>query len=290
MRPLPSTTGLRMFLEAARRGSFAEAAATLGVTQAAVGKQVAVLEARLGAPLFERGHRSIALTEAGRRYAPVAERVIALLDAGRAEAVEAAGRETLTVEVDYEFLTFFLTPRLARLRAALPGVGLRFVPDLLTPRRSGPGCDLAITYGHPGERGAKTERLRGFTVFAVGAPALLEGVAAPLAALPLVHDLDTSWWEAILAAEGVVRADPPVVLGHGAVAIRAAINGLGLAVGDDFLCADALAAGALVAVGDARFPGRADYWLARRASSPERDAARAFRAWLLDEVGARPGS
>lgn len=289
MSPLPSTTALRMFLEAARRGSFAEAGAALNVTQAAVSKQVAALENRLGAPLFERGHRSIALTEAGRRYAPVAEKVIALLDAGRAEAVEAAARETLTVEVDYEFLAFFLMPRLARLRATLPGVGLRFVPDLLTPRRSGPGCDLAITYGHPGERWARADRLCGFTVFAVGRPALVEAATAPLAGLPLVHDLDTSWWEAILGAEGVVRTDPPVVLGHGAVAIRAAIDGVGLAVGDDLLCADALASGALVPVGVARFPGRADYWLARRTSGPERDIERAFQAWLLEELRERRG-
>lgn len=288
MPTLPSTTALNMFLQAARHGSFAEAAASLNVTQAAVSKQVATLERRLGGALFERGHRSIALTEAGRRYLGVAERVIALLESGRGEVVEAAAHEVLTIEVDYEFLNFFLVPRLPRLRAALPGVSLRFVPELLAPRRGGAACDMAITYGHPGERGAKPERLTSFTVFAVGAPALLAGVSAPLVELPLLHDLDTFWWEAVMTAEAVTRTDPPIVLGHGALAIHAAIAGKGLAVGDDLLCADALMAGALVPVGSARFPGRADYWLTGIGTAPERAVEAEFRAVLLNEVAERP--
>ncbi|MEM6899197.1 MAG: LysR family transcriptional regulator [Pseudomonadota bacterium] len=276
-----------MFLQAARHGSFAEAAASLHVTQAAVSKQVATLEHRLGAALFERGHRSITLTEAGRRYLCVAEGVIALLESGQSEAVQAAAHETLTVEVDYEFLNFFLSPRLPRLRAALPGIGLRFVPEMLAPRRGGAVCDMAIIYGHPGERGAKPERLTGFTVFAVGAPSFLDGASAPLAELPLLHDLDTFWWEAVLKAEGITRSDPPVILGHGALAIHAAVAGKGLAVGDDLLCAEALMAGALVPVGTARFPGRADYWLTSVGKAPERAVEREFRAWLFGEVAQR---
>lgn len=62
---LPSLTALRSFEAAARHLSFAAAANELAVTPAAISYQVRDLEQDLGAALFERGHRSIALTPKG---------------------------------------------------------------------------------------------------------------------------------------------------------------------------------------------------------------------------------
>jgi LysR family glycine cleavage system transcriptional activator len=69
VRMLP-LNALRSFDAAARRLSFAAAAEELGVTPAAVSVQVRRLEEWVGAPLFVRGHRSIALSPAGRKLAP----------------------------------------------------------------------------------------------------------------------------------------------------------------------------------------------------------------------------
>ena len=290
MPGLPSTTGLRMFVEAARHESFARAADALHVTQAAVGKQVAVLEGRLGVALFERGHRRVALTEAGRRYRPVAERVLELLESGRADATNASSRATLRVEVDPELLQFVLVPRLASLRAALPDVDCRLVPLAATPRRGGSDADWTISYGRPAGRAAASERLAGFEVFPVGAPALADGVRSPLRTLPLLYDGDAHWWAEFLDREGAVRTDPAIDLGQGTVALAAALAGAGLAIGDDLLCADALAAGALVALGECRLPGREDYWLVRGTGERGTGPADAFRRWLLDEIASMPAS
>ena len=53
------------FVRVVEGGSMAAAARTLGCTRAQVSKQVAELERRLGAALFERSTRRLVLTPAG---------------------------------------------------------------------------------------------------------------------------------------------------------------------------------------------------------------------------------
>lgn len=59
---------LESFVQSAEGGSFSEAARRLGLTPAAVSKNVARLEARLGLRLFQRSTRSLKLTEGGERF------------------------------------------------------------------------------------------------------------------------------------------------------------------------------------------------------------------------------
>ena len=74
---------LRTFRETARLGSVTAAARTLGYTQSAVSRQLAVLEAAVGAPLFDRRARGVELTEHGRSFLPHAEALLERLDAAR---------------------------------------------------------------------------------------------------------------------------------------------------------------------------------------------------------------
>ncbi|MGR3502460.1 LysR family transcriptional regulator [Pseudaestuariivita sp.] len=271
-----------MFVEAAERSSFAGAAEALNVTQAAVSKQMATLEDRLDVTLFERRHRSVEVTSAGRAYLPVARQVLDLLAAGRDGAVSRAERHHLTVEVDYEFLDFVLAPRLSDLWQALPDTDVTFIPA--APGRQMPRSDLAITFGRPRAGAVEEERLCGFTVFPVAHPGLVATCKAPLAELPLLHDFDTYWWERFLAEANVSRPDQGAILGNGALAIRAAMAGQGLAIGDDVLCAGALQSGALVRVGDMSFPGREAYWLSVHPGLRSTGAVAAFRDWVLTLV------
>ena len=70
MSKLPPLGAIRAFEAAARLGSFTQAAAELGLTQAAISYQVKQLEDRVGAPLFLRQARKVVLSEAGKRLAP----------------------------------------------------------------------------------------------------------------------------------------------------------------------------------------------------------------------------
>src|SRR3546814_12757612 len=67
-KSLPPPNSLIYFEAAARLGSFTLAADELGVTQAAVSRQVRILEDHLGVGLFRRQHRSVLLTAEGRKF------------------------------------------------------------------------------------------------------------------------------------------------------------------------------------------------------------------------------
>lgn len=78
------------FLEIARQRNLSRAADTLHVTQPALTARIKQLEEELGTPVFERSHRGMRLTDAGRALLPHAERAVDALAIGRDLVVEHA--------------------------------------------------------------------------------------------------------------------------------------------------------------------------------------------------------
>jgi DNA-binding transcriptional LysR family regulator len=118
---------LRYFLAVADELSFTRAAAGLYVSQPALSKQVRALEARLRAELFARGHRSIALTDAG-RLLPRARGIVAEWDRAMAEVRAATDGARHTVVVGFHTrIGRGLVPAISTaLEERLPGWRLRF--------------------------------------------------------------------------------------------------------------------------------------------------------------------
>jgi DNA-binding transcriptional LysR family regulator len=91
---------LRLLQEFAARGSIAKTAAVLGYTPSAVSQQLAALEREAGTALLDRSARRAELTDAGRRLAGHAERILAMVEEAEtdlsAEAQEPAGRVVAT--------------------------------------------------------------------------------------------------------------------------------------------------------------------------------------------------
>ncbi len=88
MSKLPDFEGLAMFAKVAEERSFAAAARAMGLSVATVSRGVSRLEERLGARLFNRTSRKLALTEFGRTIAESASRIYR-----DAEQVEDSARE-----------------------------------------------------------------------------------------------------------------------------------------------------------------------------------------------------
>ncbi|WP_082810606.1 LysR family transcriptional regulator [Pseudomonas sp. ABFPK] len=70
---LPSLRAIRAFVAAAKYQSFTRAAESLGVSQAAISRQIKELETNLNTDLFTRAGRSVALTSAGKLFFQTAE-------------------------------------------------------------------------------------------------------------------------------------------------------------------------------------------------------------------------
>jgi DNA-binding transcriptional LysR family regulator len=115
---------MRTFVAVARRGSFSRAAEDLHIAQQAVSQQVAALERALGATVFDRRGRTIALTPAGTVFLAESRRVLAAADRAVRRVHAAARGESGTLRLAYTLTASFETvpALLERLGDALPDV------------------------------------------------------------------------------------------------------------------------------------------------------------------------
>jgi DNA-binding transcriptional LysR family regulator len=114
---------LRLLQEFAARGSIAAAAASIGYTPSAVSQQLAALEREAGVALLDRSARRAELTDAGRRLAAHAERILAMVEEAEtdlsAQAAEPSGRVVATA---FPSAAVAFAPALARSLRAHPGL------------------------------------------------------------------------------------------------------------------------------------------------------------------------
>ncbi len=174
---------LHSFASTAEHGSFSAAARVLGLTPAAVSKNVARLEAELGVRLFHRSTRRLALTEAGERFLErVGDPLHALDDAlSGTRGVDREPAGTLKVSMGNAFGRRFLLPLLGDLLAAYP----RITPDWQFDNRQvdivGEGFDAAIGGGFNLAAGLVARTLGPVHLVAVASPAYMRKRPMPRA-------------------------------------------------------------------------------------------------------------
>ncbi len=127
---------LEIFYWVAQLKSFSGAAERLNMTQPAVSQRVAMLEAELGGKLFDRGTRSVSLTQKGRQLYIYADRMLRL----RSEMVHAvtspaALTGTLRLGVAETIVHTWLTALTERVQATYPGITLDIHADISTNLR-----------------------------------------------------------------------------------------------------------------------------------------------------------
>ena len=124
-RKIPSNSALQAFEAAARHGSFARAAAELALTEGAISRQIAKLEAFLGMALFERVGNRVRLAPSGVRYAAQVREILDRLERESQYLMgQPAGAESLNLAVIPTFATHWLIPRLKRFQQANPHITL----------------------------------------------------------------------------------------------------------------------------------------------------------------------
>jgi DNA-binding transcriptional LysR family regulator len=150
------TALLETFRQVARDGSITGAARTLAYTQSAVSRQVAALEAVVGARLFDRQGRGVRLTEHGRALLPHAESVLARLDLACREVAALDRLKAGRLRVGaFSTAAAVVVPRaMAAFAAEHPHVTLSLVEGItrrLLDRLESDDADLAVVSAFPGQ-------------------------------------------------------------------------------------------------------------------------------------------
>jgi len=112
------------FLEVARRTNLSRAAEALFITQPALSARLRGLETEIGSPLFRRGRRGMALTDAGRAFLPYAERAMRALQDGASAIERLPITDELVLGAAPAISTYVLPDLLVRFEAANPAVRL----------------------------------------------------------------------------------------------------------------------------------------------------------------------
>src|SRR5438477_1986400 len=120
----PPLQAVRVFDSVARHLSFTKAAAELAMTQSAVSYQIKLLESFVGAALFVRLARGVALSERGLVIAPVIRQ--SLGDLARVfRSVRDDNDSTLVITTLHTFATNWLAPRIGGFQMAHPEIAVR---------------------------------------------------------------------------------------------------------------------------------------------------------------------
>ena len=254
---LPPLNALRAFEAVARLESVSRAATELHVTHGAVSRQVRTLEDALGAALFVRQGRGVALTPLGHRLHGAAAAAFDPLRAAWAELRRGPQQAPLVLGCPGSVLARWVIPRLDRLARERPELQLHLSASDTAPDTQLSGLDAALLIASPpwpqdwqvhvlaperigpvvGPRWPGAESLHDAPPQALAAHALLHTASRPQA------------WRDWAARVGVDADELHMGTGfdHLYYLLEAAVAGMGIAIAPEPLVADDIATGRLLA-------------------------------------------
>jgi DNA-binding transcriptional LysR family regulator len=294
---LPPLAQLEAFEASARHLSFTKAAGELALTQSAVSRQIAALEAHYALPLFRRLHRALRLTDDGQRLYRAVDAMLSQLhelsrELGRGRAVR-----PVVVTTTPGFAGLWLIPRLSGFAALRPDVDVRISASYDLAELDRDGIDLAIRYTDAGRAGASAQRLFGEVVFPVCSPRLARDAARPLKQPSdlrlhtlLQQEGDASdplqSWPMWLRAARLDGLRPARTLQFSMYdqLVQAAVDGQGVALGRSPLIDELLRRRRLVAPFATSLASPRSYYLLQSATAARRAEVQQFVEWLRAEA------
>ena len=291
-RRIGSVHNLVVFEAAARLRSFSRAGDELGVTQPAVSQAVRRLEAAIGARLFQRSNRAIALTDAGARlFEDVTDGFSRILATAR-QIGRAARPDHVTLLVSTAFATWWMVPRLAEFRTRHPRVDLRLETLDKDLEIASEATSLAVRRGDGQWPGYASALIAPERLFAVASPAFIAQQGSPagvrdLLTVPLIHleepHRDRPGWPDFFEHFGVEFRDTGegLRLNDYALVLQAAMAGEGVALGWAHICERPIAQGLLQPVGSWIWDTGAGFHLVWSETVPISAHAALIRDWIV---------
>jgi len=276
---LPSLKFLKTFQVAARLQSFKAAAEELFVTPSAISHQIKALEEQLGVSLFQRGVRTLTLTDAGRNYLEHINDIFSKLES-----------VTEQLNVPSFFANELLLPRLASFSQAREETDIRIETTFSAPKTHPPEADLSIVVGAGPWDGLVVHELFAQNFIAACSPAfLLDNPIDTYADLNgktlLLHEERREAWEKWAAGLGIepIKPNRLVRLDTMSAVVRATEQGVGIALVPSRLSADRFNAGGLVKLFEAELTTNESYYLLHRPEDRAREDLQELTRWILSE-------
>lgn len=290
----PSLNSLRAFEAAARLGSFAAAAAELGVTPGAISRQINALEEALSMRLFVRGYREVRLTAEAIRYRDQLTEAFRRINSATSEMVQSGKKRPVNVLSPMNVAMRWLLPRLARFDMAHPsspvaittfqGVGhAGSYPDEI---------DIVIRLHGADEPSRGGTFLFFNELVLVASPRLLSSgpplrEASDLARhTVLVSAARPELWQNYLKLIGMTELEPKekIVLESSAMTTSAAIEGIGVTLCDRVVLADEIAASRLVQPLPFILRDQGGFYLSTPSAFPSGAPQQRFLSWIVQEA------
>jgi LysR family glycine cleavage system transcriptional activator len=261
MRRLPSLAALRTFECAARHAHFGRAAVELCVTDSAVSHQIRQLEEQLGVSLFVREGRQIRPTMAAGRLMQSLQQAFELIGDACDELRDPSSLAVLRLAVTAELAQKWLMSRLTDFYARYPHITLHLYEQPIDATAPGEDIDLAITYGTgPVDSTAYFVRpLPALQFFPVCSPGLFNHA-------------------------GDQRPDRQLYFAHAGLALEAAAQGQGVAMGDNLTAQEDLLSGRLVRPFTSSMTALGQYALVCERVRLERPAVAQMLEWFNDQL------
>jgi LysR family glycine cleavage system transcriptional activator len=294
-KSLPATPlrALQAFNAVVRAGSVVGACDELAVTASAVSHLLRQLETRLGARLFVRKGRGLALTQDGERLAATLAPALATIEEALAGFIR---RDTeLRISLLSSFAMHWLIPRLSRFQALHADIELFLSTSTRIVDLAKETFDCAIRLGRGGWPNVMSDELYREELVVACSPHLLTSgrlqSSRDLLRANLLHararPRDWKRWFRAAGIENFNARHGPVFETR-ALAIQAAIAQMGFAVVDPRFIETELAAGQLIVAHPLRVQLEDAYWLAWRPGRESRRPVAAFRQWLAAELASAP--
>ncbi|GKY86348.1 LysR family transcriptional regulator [Sinisalibacter aestuarii] len=194
---------VQAFLAVAETGSLSGAARALGSSQPTLGRKVREIEAAMGAELFRRHAKGLALTDAGQAMLAPAQAMraaagqMALIAAGEDRALAGTVRITASVVVSH----FVLPPVLVDLRRAYPGIEIDLVASDSSENLLFREADIAVRMYRPGQLDVVTRHVADLPTGAYAAAGYLDRAGRP----KTVDDLLALDWVGFDRNEMIIR-------------------------------------------------------------------------------------
>ncbi len=287
---------LRAFEAAARHSSVSGAASELSVTHSAVSHQIKQLEQNLGIILFKRTNRGLIITAEGETLLPVLTESFDRISAALDDIREVEQDNVIHVTTTPSFASKWLVPRLGNWYAASGAARVHLRPSLNFLDLKSEGIDFAIRCGIPPWNGLEHEIYMPIHLIPVCSPDYRKNHPALEKPSDVLmhnlihadvgeHDLGEEWCDWLQGCgvdcpkkiRGLSFHDP-------ALAMQAAADGLGLAIGYLELIGDDLAAQKLVIAYDSKVEHVYSYYLVYNKASRAKNYIDDFHDWLLSQL------